>query len=180
MKIACSGSPDLRYSFASGAKYLRGFSSNFWRSSSIRAELAIESPRKQSGGGAEAPDRRKRIIPSADATRQSEVTSSLDFSPRPRLTLQAWVERLSRPFFLLPVLRSSFRAATDAGPGEIHLADRCPCFRRRLPSLPNVRSHRPDPGDGDHGRRGRQRHRDSVHRLHPARPGRDPEPAGAV
>src|SRR5215467_89915 len=100
MNMACSGSPDLRYSFASGAKYLRGFSSNFLRSSSIRAELAIESPRKQSGGGAEAPDRRKRIIHSADATRQSEVTSSLDFSPRPRLTLQAWVERLSGPFFL--------------------------------------------------------------------------------
>ena len=34
-------SPALRYSFANGAKYRRGFSSNFLRSSSMRAELAM-------------------------------------------------------------------------------------------------------------------------------------------
>src|SRR5262245_43035320 len=102
MSMAFSRSPDFRYSFASGAKYRRGFSSNFLRSSSIRAELAIESPRSVSGGlGAEARDKRKRIIHSADATRQSEVTSSLDFSPRWRLTLQASRESVSRAFFFL-------------------------------------------------------------------------------
>src|SRR2546423_8297100 len=42
MKMACSKSPIFLYSFASGAKYRRGFSSNFFRSSSIREGPAIE------------------------------------------------------------------------------------------------------------------------------------------
>src|SRR5260221_13483760 len=43
MTMACSMSPALRNSLASGAKYRRGFSSNFFFSSSIRAVLAIKA-----------------------------------------------------------------------------------------------------------------------------------------
>src|SRR5260221_14354782 len=43
MTMACSMSPALRNSLASGAKYRRGFSSNFFFNSSIRAVLAIKA-----------------------------------------------------------------------------------------------------------------------------------------
>src|SRR6267142_3533486 len=41
--IACSISPAFRNSLARGAKYRRGFSSNFFLSSSMRAVLAIKA-----------------------------------------------------------------------------------------------------------------------------------------
>src|SRR6476660_10038368 len=55
MKMACSKSPDFRYSLASGAKYRRGFSSNFFLSSSMRAELAIDCVRLRRAAGGRSP-----------------------------------------------------------------------------------------------------------------------------
>src|SRR5215213_4803538 len=98
MKIAWSKSPAFRYSFANGAKYRRGFSSNFLRSSSIRAELAIERGSTRTGDGrGRSPGRRMRIIHKPDGESQSEVTPSLDFSPRRRLTSRARPDGLSFP-----------------------------------------------------------------------------------
>ena len=54
MAMACAKSPAFRYSFAKGAKYRRGFSSNFFRRSSIRAEVAMAGPKGEppaDGGG---------------------------------------------------------------------------------------------------------------------------------
>src|SRR5688500_6467010 len=79
MAIACSGSPALRYSLASGAKYRRGFSWNFCRNSSIRRELCIFEPRWCSVPGASGAERLK--IPRIDEWRQCEVSARLAFTP---------------------------------------------------------------------------------------------------
>src|SRR5262245_7990914 len=90
IEIACSSSPAFRYSFANGAKYRRGFSSNFFRNSSIRAELAIDYLKNgQQATGSEPGTEGRRSIHLSDLARQSEVTFSLDFSTRSLLTLQA-------------------------------------------------------------------------------------------
>src|SRR5213594_2039197 len=56
MSMACWISPALRYSLASGAKYRRGFSSNFFCSSSMRAVVAMTDSgvfARPVGGGSE-------------------------------------------------------------------------------------------------------------------------------
>src|SRR3569833_611469 len=96
---ARSGSPALRYSFANGAMYRRGFSSNFLRSSSMRADVAIDWPRcGRSAHGPKARVGRKRKIHSSDEVRQSEVTPSLDFRPSSGLTSRANFSRISPSF----------------------------------------------------------------------------------
>src|SRR6187549_2366225 len=80
------------------AKYRRGFSSNFFFSSSIRAEMAMERPRLQTRDRGPKPKTgRKRIIHNADGTSRSEVTSSLDFSARHGLSSRACPVRFSLP-----------------------------------------------------------------------------------
>src|SRR5579871_2959194 len=79
--MACSRSPALRYSLARGAKYRRGFSLNFLSSSSIRAELAIDSlgcAARRAAGRAE--DTLPRRLTSIEVT--AEVSPSLDLSHR--------------------------------------------------------------------------------------------------
>src|SRR4051794_23808389 len=95
MDIACSMSPALRYSFARGAKYRRGFSSNFLWSSSIRADAVTG---RLSEGASERRKRHERRLDAAewsgkihlaDGGSQSEVTRRLDFSPCRRIAFHA-------------------------------------------------------------------------------------------
>src|SRR5690348_16471649 len=96
INTACPASPDLRNSLASGAKYRRGFSSNFFFSSSKRAEPDINA-----SVAAQPSGERSGIRYGTRGTCQSEVPPSLDFSPRRRLAFS------TSPLPVFPQLQES-------------------------------------------------------------------------